>query len=169
MLHKIMALFRKKEQPKEFKVPNGYRLVPEIPSEAHVESMCMRFDHSHGMKHDFPLPESDENFRMQQDFNRRVVRQIYEEATGQGFYHRGESCGATGGAHDWVDARNSFVKSGYYCAKCGAITGSEPNRTVEPPLATYPCSGCGQQAGVEDWEAFDPNMHYCGRSERCIP
>lgn len=126
MLHKIMALVRHKDRQKEFKVPAGYRLVPEIPSDAHVESMCMRFDHSHMMKHSFPIEESDENFRMRQDFNRRVVRQIYEEATGQGFYHRGESCGAIGGAHDWVDARNSIVESGHYCAKCGAITGIKP-------------------------------------------
>ena len=57
--------------------------VPEIPEDERIESMCIRFDHSHGIAGPF---ESNEDWKRRQEFNRRLMRQLYEEATGQGFF-----------------------------------------------------------------------------------
>jgi len=62
-------------------------LVPEIPEDERIESMCVRFDHGHGIKRCIPAMETDEEFKNRQEYNRRTMRQLYEEATGQGFYN----------------------------------------------------------------------------------
>jgi hypothetical protein len=67
-------------------VPEGWCLVREKPTEAHIQSMCMRFDHSHGIKHSFPVEESDAHFDARRNFNRTMVLQLYEEAVGLGFH-----------------------------------------------------------------------------------
>ena len=33
----------------------------------------------------------------------------------------------------------------------------------------YPWKSCGSDMEIEDPEAFDPDMAYCGGSDRCIP
>lgn len=57
--------------------------VPAIPEEERIESMCVRFDHGHGIPRMF---ESEANWKVRQEYNRATMRQLYEEATGQGFY-----------------------------------------------------------------------------------
>lgn len=131
-------------------VPDGFVLVPENPSEAHIESMCVRFDHSHNMKHSWPLQESEEHFQARRRFNRSTVLQLYEEATGQGFYkltaseqpvgpdwmetkdlvelirYQQRTTAAPG--CDWVSAKNSHVESGSVCLTCNAIDSREPEQ-----------------------------------------
>jgi hypothetical protein len=67
--------------------------VPDVPEDERIESMCMRYDHSHGIKNlvvDSELRrmrmENDAEFARRQETNRRLMRQLYEEATGQGFF-----------------------------------------------------------------------------------
>lgn len=69
--------------------------VPEIPEPGRLESMCMRFDHGHGIKMLMASDtkdgivfrnETDEEFSRRQEENRSIMRQLYEEATGQGFF-----------------------------------------------------------------------------------
>jgi hypothetical protein len=70
--------------------------VPEIPENERIESMCMRYDHVHGIKlmvlnENFEedahfREETDGEFSRRQEFNRSIMRQLYEEATGQGFF-----------------------------------------------------------------------------------
>jgi len=33
----------------------------------------------------------------------------------------------------------------------------------------YPCRSCGEYTCVEDPENFDPDYHYCGRNQWCVP
>lgn len=65
--------------------------LPREPDPRLIESMCLRFDHSHA----FRVPrlkdgkfeiETEEEFEKRQDYNRRVMRQLYEEVSGYGFY-----------------------------------------------------------------------------------
>lgn len=149
MLRTILGLFRKPEQPKDIKVPAGYRLVPEIPSDEHVESMCRRFDHSHEYKHNFPLEESDEMFRARRDFNRRVVRQIYEEATGQGFH--------------WINASSSEVRTaGSVAGEAYQVIGSitcqlEENGQVLKALDYFAAIANGREPGYPILPLADPD------------
>lgn len=57
--------------------------VPEIPETERIESMCMRYDHAHGVAVMF---ETEDDFKRRQEYNRTTMRQLYEEATGQGFF-----------------------------------------------------------------------------------
>lgn len=84
-----------------FVVPEGYRLVPTKPEHERLESMCLRFDHSHNFRMpsrrnlnlvlqegETPqiLMETDEEFERRRDYNRTIARQLYEEGVGEGFY-----------------------------------------------------------------------------------
>lgn len=62
----------------------GGLLVPVIPEPARIESMCYRFDHGHGLQR---FGETPEQFERRKESNRTVMRQLYEEATGQGFFN----------------------------------------------------------------------------------
>lgn len=57
--------------------------LPKIPDPALIESMCLRYDHAHGIKtyhfsDKFEI-ETDEEFKNRQDANRRLMIQLYEE------------------------------------------------------------------------------------------
>lgn len=58
-------------------------LVPLHPEAERIESMCFRFDHGHGIER---FGEDNEGFLKRQESNRVLMRQLYEEAMGQGFY-----------------------------------------------------------------------------------
>ena len=68
-----------------------YVMVPRVPEPERIESMCHRYDHGHGIQgmvlDDELRQETDEEFHRRQESNRRRMRQLYEEATGQGFYN----------------------------------------------------------------------------------
>lgn len=72
--------------------PPDYVLVPKQPEPERIESMCIRFDHSHGVAMpriwdgDWSVETADQH-KQRQEANRRQMRQLYEEATGQGFYN----------------------------------------------------------------------------------
>ena len=57
--------------------------VPAKPEPERIESMCFRYDHSHGLKN---WGETDEAFERRRESHRIIMRQLYEEATGQGFF-----------------------------------------------------------------------------------
>lgn len=65
--------------------------LPQQPDPRLIDSMCMRYDHSFAMrtprlkdgKWDI---ETEEEFKNRQDGIRRVMRQLYEEVSGYGFY-----------------------------------------------------------------------------------
>jgi hypothetical protein len=57
--------------------------VPENPETERIESMCMRYDHAHGIPVMF---ETEDDWHRRQEYNRTTMRQLYEEATGQGFF-----------------------------------------------------------------------------------
>ncbi len=65
--------------------------LPKNPPAALIESMCFRYDHSHGIKqycidvYKWRL-ETDEEFEIRRESNRRIMRQLYEEVAGYGFY-----------------------------------------------------------------------------------
>lgn len=67
-------------------VQEGYVMVPTVPEPARIESMCYRYDHSHGIER-FNFNETPEAFERRREANRRQMRQLYEEATGGGFYN----------------------------------------------------------------------------------
>jgi uncharacterized protein YfcZ (UPF0381/DUF406 family) len=81
----LRRLAEENERLKAQVVPEGWKLVPVEPSAAHIESMAMRFDHSHGIAMSIP-PETEDDFKRRQEYNRRVSRQMYEEAIGEGFF-----------------------------------------------------------------------------------
>src|ERR1051326_2971018 len=65
--------------------------LPQQPDPRLIDSMCLRYDHSFAMR----VPrhkngswdiETEEEFKNRQDATRRVMRQIYEEVSGFGFY-----------------------------------------------------------------------------------
>ena len=56
-------------------IPNGYVMVPKVPSQAHLNSIAMRY------RHDFYLLND-----AQKDSALATARQMYEECSGQGFY-----------------------------------------------------------------------------------
>lgn len=56
-------------------IPEGYVMVPKVPSQAHLNSIAMRY------RHDFYLLND-----AQKDSALAVARQMYEECSGQGFY-----------------------------------------------------------------------------------
>lgn len=66
--------------------------LPKEPDPRLIESMCLRFDHSHGIRSmrvkngQFEL-ETEEEFKNRQDYLRRSMRQVYEEVSGYGFYN----------------------------------------------------------------------------------
>ncbi|SOK58664.1 hypothetical protein [Yersinia phage fHe-Yen9-04] len=65
--------------------------LPQEPNPNLIESMCMRYDHSHGIRsprfnnNTFEI-ETEEEFEQRQDSNRRMMRKLYEEVSGYGFY-----------------------------------------------------------------------------------
>lgn len=72
--------------------PPDYALVPKQPEPERIESMCIRFDHAHGIAMPSLIDkewrtETPEEHQQRQEANRRQMRQLYEEATGQGFYN----------------------------------------------------------------------------------
>lgn len=56
-------------------IPDGYVMVPKVPSKAHLNSIAMRY------RHDFYLLND-----AQKDNALATARQMYEECSGQGFY-----------------------------------------------------------------------------------
>lgn len=56
-------------------IPEGYVMVPKVPSQAHLNSIAMRY------RHDFYLLND-----AQKDSALATARQMYEECSGQGFY-----------------------------------------------------------------------------------
>ncbi|HHT7463903.1 TPA: hypothetical protein ACT1U1_001019 [Raoultella ornithinolytica] len=56
-------------------IPDGYVMVPKVPSQAHLNSIAMRY------RHDFYLLND-----AQKDNALATARQMYEECSGQGFY-----------------------------------------------------------------------------------
>lgn len=73
-------------------LPAGWVAVPVEPEPERIESMAIRYDHGHGV----PMPvfgpdgfqdEAEDAWRRRQESNRRTMRQLYEEAIGQGFYN----------------------------------------------------------------------------------
>ena len=56
-------------------VPDGYVMLPKVPTQAHLESIAMRY------RHDFFLLEGTPR-----DSALATARQMYEECSGQGFY-----------------------------------------------------------------------------------
>jgi hypothetical protein len=65
--------------------------LPQTPPPALIESMCYRYDHAHGIEQyksdGFKWRvETPEEFEMRQEGNRRIMRQLYEEVAGYGFY-----------------------------------------------------------------------------------
>lgn len=56
-------------------IPGGYVMVPKVPSQAHLNSIAMRY------RHDFYLHND-----AQKDSALATARQMYEECSGQGFY-----------------------------------------------------------------------------------
>ncbi|WP_262351233.1 hypothetical protein [Klebsiella oxytoca] len=56
-------------------IPEGYVMVPKVPSPAHLNSIAMRY------RHDFYLLND-----AQKDSALATARQMYEECSGQGFY-----------------------------------------------------------------------------------
>ena len=57
-------------------IPEGYVMVPKVPSQAHLNSIAMRY------RHDFYLLND-----AQKDSALATARQMYEECSGQGFYN----------------------------------------------------------------------------------
>lgn len=66
----------------------GAITVPAKPEPERIESMCFRFDHGHGLRR---WEETEEQFERRKEANRITMRQLYEEATGQGFYRPGRA------------------------------------------------------------------------------
>lgn len=69
----------------------GYLSVPAIPEPECIESMCLRYGHSYGLKryiYSKQREETAEEFECRREGTRRIMRQLYEEATGQGFFQR---------------------------------------------------------------------------------
>lgn len=58
-----------------YKLPDGYLLLPQVPTQAHLNSIAMRY------RHDFYLLND-----AQKQNAIAVARQMYEECSGQGFY-----------------------------------------------------------------------------------
>ncbi|UVW54629.1 hypothetical protein NYO12_09855 [Klebsiella variicola] len=56
-------------------IPDGYVMVPKVPSQTHLNSIAMRY------RHDFYLLND-----AQKDSALATARQMYEECSGQGFY-----------------------------------------------------------------------------------
>lgn len=56
-------------------IPDGYVMVPKVASQAHLNSIAMRY------RHDFYLLND-----AQKDSALTTARQMYEECSGQGFY-----------------------------------------------------------------------------------
>lgn len=56
-------------------IPDGYVMVPKVPSQTHLNSIAMRY------RHDFYLLND-----AQKDNALATARQMYEECSGQGFY-----------------------------------------------------------------------------------
>lgn len=68
-------------------------MKPNLPQEADarlIESMCLRYDHAHGIKvgslQNRGGVETDEEFANRQESNRRLMRKLYEEVSGYGFF-----------------------------------------------------------------------------------
>lgn len=65
--------------------------LPQFPDPRLIDSMCIRYDHSFAMRTPrlkdgkFEI-ESEEEFKNRQDGIRRIMRQLYEEVSGYGFY-----------------------------------------------------------------------------------
>ncbi len=61
-------------------------LVPRVPSRAHLVSMAMRYRHDFGIELDDTSPMSCGMTDAERESILRIMAQLYEEATGQGFY-----------------------------------------------------------------------------------
>ena len=68
-------------------------LIPKVPGPELLESMALRLDHFHGIRMprlaDSPSAmrmETDEEWKNRRASNIRTAQQLYEEATGQGFF-----------------------------------------------------------------------------------
>lgn len=73
--------------------------IPTTPPDDLIESMCVRFDHCHGHT---AFGESEAAWRRRQAHNRRVMRQLYEEVSGEGFYRWPDRAASCGGACETV-------------------------------------------------------------------
>lgn len=66
--------------------------LPEVPDPRLIESMCLRFDHAHGIQQ-YRIVDNEwreetvEEFARRQEYLRREMRKIYEEVSGFGFYN----------------------------------------------------------------------------------
>lgn len=60
--------------------------VPRTPPEALLRSMATRYRHDFGLDADDASPMSSGFTEAERESLLRTMRQLYEEATGQGFY-----------------------------------------------------------------------------------
>lgn len=60
--------------------------VPRVPPEALLRSMAMRYRHDFGLEVDDHSPMTCGTTKEERAAILRVMAQLYEEATGQGFY-----------------------------------------------------------------------------------
>lgn len=71
-------------------VPEGWKLVPVKPTEAQLNSMAVRYDHGLGVPgyYDSDLfgNATGPSHQQRLDSTIRTMRQLYEEAIGEGFY-----------------------------------------------------------------------------------
>ncbi|TXI25566.1 MAG: hypothetical protein E6Q67_00835 [Roseateles sp.] len=71
-------------------MPSGLGMVPLEPSEEHLQSMAVRYDHGLGIPgyYDDPLYASiaPDGHAKRLESTKRIMRQLYEEAVGQGFH-----------------------------------------------------------------------------------
>lgn len=70
-------------------------VVPGTPEPECIDSMCLRYDHGFGLKRHIYVnelggyrDETEEEFEQRRNATRATMRQLYEEATGQGFFQR---------------------------------------------------------------------------------
>lgn len=87
----LKAIERRLREDKPSAASAGYLSVPAEPEPECIDSMCLRYDHSFGLKkfsYRANTEETDEEFEFRRNAIRLQMRQLYEEATGQGFFKR---------------------------------------------------------------------------------
>jgi len=69
-------------------VPSGFRIVPIKPSDGHLKSMAIRYDHGLGIDgyYDTKPIQFGASHKQRLDSTISQMRQLYEEAIGEGFY-----------------------------------------------------------------------------------
>jgi hypothetical protein len=69
-------------------IPSGFKLVPIKPSDEHITSMAIRSDHGLGVPGYYDtLPiQFGATHAQRMESTKREMRQLYEEAIGEGFY-----------------------------------------------------------------------------------